>query len=245
MRAQIVEKQKMAAIGQIAAGVAHEVCNPLSSISSVIQMLRRDERNARYSEQFNLIDMHIERISTVVRQLINMARPGSNQFQPIDMRSVLEGAVRIVSFDKRAQNINVAFEESEVPLRTYGLPDQIQQAVINLLFNALDAMPNGGTLTLRAISRGNRIVVEVEDTGCGIAKEVGRRVFEPFFTTKDPGRGTGLGLAVTYGVIQKHGGTIDFTSTPGNGTLFTFEIPILDKSPDSQNDFDYGTAGRR
>jgi len=114
---------------------------------------------------------------------------------------------------------------------TFGLSGQLQQLFINLLLNAYDAMPDGGELTIRVQRRVRKIVASVEDTGCGIAAEVGRRVFEPFFTTKEPGQGAGLGLAVCYNVVEKHGGRIDFDSTPAIGTTFTVEIPILTEPP--------------
>jgi signal transduction histidine kinase len=113
------------------------------------------------------------------------------------------------------------------------LPGQLQQVFINLSLNALDAMPDGGTLTIRADRKRKAILVSVRDTGEGIPPAVGRRIFEPFFTTKQPGQGTGLGLAVSYGVVQKHGGAIDFQSSVGGGTLFTVELPVLDRTPDA------------
>ncbi|UCC30141.1 MAG: GHKL domain-containing protein, partial [Phycisphaerales bacterium] len=113
--------------------------------------------------------------------------------------------------------------------------DQLQQVFINLALNALDAMPNGGKLTIRVQKRRRNIIVRVQDSGCGIKPETGRQVFEPFFTTKEPGHGTGLGLAVSYSIVQKHGGSIDFNSTVGQGTVFTVQIPIAHRPPDGQS----------
>lgn len=233
MRTQMIEKEKMVAVGQIAAGVAHEVGNPLSSISSIVQMLQRKQSSAVVGEQLDLIETHIERISAIVRQLVGLARPRPEQWELVDIGRILEAAVRLIAFDRRARKVDVDFEPPTSLPRTYGLKGQLEQVFINLSLNALDAMPDGGKLTIRAENTRGGIILRVTDTGDGIALETGRRVFEPFFTTKEPGHGTGLGLAVSYGIVQKHGGTIAFSSTAGKGTVFTVQIPVLDKPPDT------------
>jgi len=233
LRAQIIEKEKMAAVGQIAAGVAHEVGNPLSSISAIVQMLRRGRSDPAMTEQLDLIQTHIQRISAIVRQLVTMARPTAENWEWIDVGKVLDEAVRLISFDRRARNIEIVFEPPRQPLGTCGLRGELQQVFINLAINALDAMPEGGRLRIRIYPDAacGRIITSFEDTGGGIPPETGRRVFEPFFTTKEPGHGTGLGLAVSYGIVQKHGGTIDFRSVPGQGTVFIVELPVLRRPP--------------
>lgn len=233
MRAQMLEKEKMVAVGQIAAGIAHEVGNPLSSISSIVQVLQRNGGTEGVPKQLDLIQAHIHRISTIVRQLVTMARPGAEQWELVAIGPILEDAVRLVAFDQRARRVEIDVETSQSLPQTYALRGQLEQVFINLSLNALDAMPNGGKLTIRAESERGNIIVRVRDTGSGIVPETGRRVFEPFFTTKEPGRGTGLGLAVSYGVVQKHGGTIDFRSTSGVGTEFTVQLPVLDEPLES------------
>ena len=138
-----------------------------------------------------------------------------------------------VSEYHRARSVDIDFQRAATSLETYGLKGQLQQVFINLSLNALDAMPTGGRLMIRSEAKRGNISVQVRDTGGGITPETGRKVFEPFFTTKEPGHGTGLGLAVSYGIIQKHGGTIDFSSTPGEGTVFTVQIPILVNAPET------------
>jgi signal transduction histidine kinase len=231
MRAQLVERQKMVAIGQIGAGVAHEVRNPLSSISSVVQMLKRRGATGDVASELDVIESHIERIASTVRQLIGMARPTVEGWERVDLGDTLTEAVRLVRFDPRASNVSIQYSPPRKLPSTYALPGQVQQLFINLLLNAFDAMPDGGTLGIRAQRRVRKIVVSIEDTGGGIAPEVGRRVFEPFFTTKEPGQGAGLGLAVCYNVVEKHGGRIEFDSRPGGGTIFTVEFPILAEAP--------------
>ena len=232
MRAQLVEKEKMVAIGQMASGIAHEVGNPLSSISSIVQMLKRAKGWQPANDQLDLIQTHIRRISATVRQLVSLARPTSDGWELLDLGRVLEEAVRLISFDRRARDVEIDYQQLGSLPATFGLKGQLEQVVINLALNALDAMPEGGKLTIRAEQRRPHIVVRIADTGIGIPDELGRRVFEPFFTTKEAGRGTGLGLSVSYGIVQKHGGSIDFTSPPGQGTEFTVKIPIVDEPPD-------------
>ncbi len=231
MRAQMVEKEKMAAIGQIASGIAHEIGNPLSSISSIVQMLKRSRANGSVSEQLDLIQTHIQRISAIVRQLVSLARPTVERWELADVRQILDETIRLIGFDHRARKVEIDYEPPESLPPTYGLAGELQQVFINLTLNALDAMPDGGRLTIRAGRRRGAIVIRVQDNGCGIPADKGQRIFEPFFTTKEPGEGTGLGLAVSYGIVQKHGGTIDFTSEPDKGTEFVVRIPILEKAP--------------
>jgi signal transduction histidine kinase len=195
MRAQMVEKEKMVAVGQMAAGIAHEVGNPLSSISSVVQMLKRGQLDVLQKDQLELIETHIQRITGTVRQLVSLARPGGAQWEWVSVGETLAEAVQLVGFDRRARNVEIDFTRPASLPRTYALRSELQQVFINLALNALDAMPNGGKLTIRAVKRRRDIVVSVEDTGGGIAPQMGRRVFEPFVSTKEPGQGTGLGLA--------------------------------------------------
>lgn len=243
MQAQMVEKEKMVAVGQIAAGIAHEVGNPLSSISSIVQMMKRSRSNGAMTEQLDLIEIHIQRISVIVRQLVSLARPGPDRWELVSISDALEEVVRLVGFDRRARNVDITFKPAKSLPLTYGLQGQLQQVFINLSLNALDAMDKGGKLTIYAQRKLGKIMVHIEDTGCGIEPEAGRRIFEPFFTTKQPGQGTGLGLAVSYSIIQKHGGTIDFHSTIGNGTTFIVEIPVLDNPPEEHNGSGYRSAG--
>jgi len=245
IRAQMVEKEKMVAIGQMASGIAHEVGNPLSSISSIVQMLKRGRPRGLEADQLDLIETHIQRISATVRQLVSLARPAAARWEWVCVGRTLAEAVQLIGFDRRARNVEIDFGPLPSLPRTYAMRSELQQVFINLALNALDAMSDGGKLTARAVKSKRDIVVTVEDTGCGIAPQMGRRVFEPFVSTKEPGHGTGLGLAVSYGIIQKHGGTIDFRSTNGQGTVFTVSLPILNQPPDAENGTNHGTTGRR
>jgi signal transduction histidine kinase len=242
MRTELVEKNKMVAIGHIAAGVAHEVGNPLSSISSVVQMLKRSGTNSHMAEQLDLIEVHIQRISNTVRRVGSLARPVPEHWERVDITRALEEIIRLVraleeiirlvSFDHRAQNIDIHFHRGATPACTYALRGQLEQVFINLVLNALDAMPDGGELNIHAEQDDGHIRVRVRDTGSGIPVDTGRRVFDSFFTTKPPGQGTGLGLSVSHNIVQDHGGAIDYTSAAGKGTEFVVQIPSLDKPPE-------------
>lgn len=234
MRTQMVEKEKMVAIGQMASGIAHEVGNPLSSISSIVQMVKRSEPNHRVKEQLDLIETHIRRISGTVRQLVTLARPGVQRWELTDLVQTLRDALKLIGFDRRARNVEIIFDPPESVPVTFALRGELQQVLINLGLNALDAMPEGGRLTVALAAMPRELIVRMTDTGIGIDAATGRRIFEPFFTTKEAGQGTGLGLSVSYGIIQKHGGRIDFSSTLGKGTTFTVQIPIWDSPPEVQ-----------
>lgn len=234
MRTQMVEKEKMVAIGQMATGIAHEVGNPLSSISSIVQIVKRSEPKDRVVEQLDLIETHIRRISGTVRQLVSFARPGSQRWELTDLAQTLRDALQLIGFDRRARNVEIVFDPPESVPVTFALRGELQQVLINLGLNALDAMPEGGRLTVELTARPQELVVRMTDTGIGIDETTGRRIFEPFFTTKEAGQGTGLGLSVSYGIVQKHGGRIEFTSIPGKGTTFTVQIPIWDNPPEVQ-----------
>jgi len=243
MRQQMVEKQKMVAIGQIAAGIAHEVGNPLSSISSVTQLLKRHHPNSHMSEQLDIIGTHIKRISDIVQQLVTLARPGPESWVQGDIGRPLRDAMQLISFDKRARNVEIDFDPPAPLPKTQALLGQFQQVFLNLGLNAFDAMPSGGTLAVRAKQEVGTLVFTFEDTGSGMPPDVQRRIFDPFFTTKEPGQGTGLGLAVSHSIVQKHGGRIECRSVVGQGTTFTIHVPILDNPPDTNDASDNHTSG--
>jgi|GEM_PF-1620826 len=233
MRGQMIEKEKMVAIGQMAAGIAHEVGNPLSSISSIVQMVKRSEPAERVSEQLDLIETHIRRISTTVRQLVSLARPGTQRWELVDVAQTARDAVQLIGFDKRARNVEIDCAAPNGFPMTYALRGELQQVFINLGLNALDAMADGGKLSIRFAQRHRELTVQFSDTGSGIDEAIGQHIFEPFFTTKEAGRGTGLGLSVSYGIMRKHGGRIEYTTTLGHGTTFDVRIPIWDQPPDA------------
>lgn len=230
----VAKAEKLAAVGRLAAGVVHEINNPLATISACAEALesRVDEGvfgnsldTADLSEYLELIRNEAFRCKTITTGLLDFSRVRTGNRHEIDLGEVIKSSANLLLHQKRGENI--AFEldiEEELPLinADEGL---IQQAIIALATNAIDAMPEGGILTFKAFTEKRRVAIEVKDTGIGISQEDISKIFEPFFTTKEVGKGTGLGLAVCYGIITDHGGRLNVRSNIGKGTVFTIYLP--------------------
>ncbi|HYP54462.1 MAG TPA: ATP-binding protein, partial [Pyrinomonadaceae bacterium] len=228
MNEHLVRTEKLAAAGTLAAGVAHEVNNPLASISSLIQILQsRPNADAETQEMLRLIQTQIARITQVLRDMMDFARARAPERAPLDVSNVLETSARLASFDKAFKRLRLStdFDANAPPVPADA--DQLQQVFLNLLLNARDAMPEGGELNLRTRydEPAGEVVVEISDTGQGIAPDALAHVFDPFFTTKPAGTGTGLGLAVCYGIVSAHGGRIDIGPNNGRGTRVRVALP--------------------
>lgn len=227
--------EKLAAVGRLAAGVVHEINNPLATISACAESLESRVNDGDFGsspeaedlrEYLGLIRSEAFRCKAITNGLLDFSRVRSGNRLPIDIGDLLRSSANLVSHQKRGNNIDFKFEISE-PLPLINADGgQIQQAIIALATNAIDAMPSGGTLTFRAFAiNERRVTIEVQDTGIGIPSENMSKVFEPFFTTKEVGKGTGLGLAVCYGIITEHGGRLSVRSNLGVGTTFTIFLP--------------------
>jgi len=224
---QMRQSERLATVGHLAAGVAHEVGNPLTSISSLVQVMERKTDDEFIHKNLKKIKEHISRITKIVRELVDFSRPSSIQSTNTQVNETIQSAVGLLKYDGRCQNITFALDlESSLP-RIKCVPDQIHQVLVNLLLNSIDAMQeNGETITVSTKSSNGTVQIAVEDEGIGMTKEVKEKVFEPFFTTKDVGKGTGLGLSVSHGIITKMGGRIMVESIPNKGSTFTIELPI-------------------
>jgi two-component system NtrC family sensor kinase len=227
---QLSRTEKLAALGTLSAGVAHEVNNPLASISSLIQILQKKSNlDDDTKEMLNLISGQITRISGVTRSMLDFAHPQTAARSELNINQVLETSLRLASFDKSFQRLSLSKQfDQHIPQITAD-KDQLQQVFLNLLLNARDAMPKGGKLEINTKFDETRreIIVEIADTGTGISAENLKQIFDPFFTTKTAGQGTGLGLAVCYGIITAHGGRIETASNNGHGTRFTVILPSI------------------
>lgn len=222
---QLARAERLAAMGTLAAGVAHEVNNPLASISSLVQMMKsKADEDTR--EKLDLISTQIERITQVTKDLTNFARVRPAARRSVDINAVVESGIRLASFDSDFQKLELTRDLAEVLPEIHADGDQLQQVILNLLLNARDAMPNGGKLKVTTSVRDALVEIAVEDSGAGIDESVRKQLFDPFFTTKPAGKGTGLGLAVCYGIITAHNGYIDVESANGTGTKFTVTLPI-------------------
>jgi len=229
-QAQLVQSEKLSSLGRLAASIAHEINNPLAGILTYSKLIIRtfesspDPQVAAAVKQLRLVQRETERCSAIVRNLLDFARERPLTLKDISVNQVVEEALVLVGNQARLANVVIEKRLGDVPpvRADFG---QIRQALINLIINACDAMPQGGRLTLETAADEAAGVVEVRigDTGCGIPADVLPRVLDPFFTTKD--KGTGLGLSVVYGIVERHGGSLDIASQVGVGTTVTIRLP--------------------
>jgi signal transduction histidine kinase len=225
---QLQISEKMASIGLLAAGVAHEVNTPLTGISSYTQMLLE---NADPTDPRTLLLEKIERqtfrAAKIVNGLLTLSRPGTpgGERTPVDLNGVITDVFSLLEHQFEVGSIRVRRELSPTPVRVLGIEHQLQQVFLNLFLNARDAMPRGGWLTVTTRAEVRSVVAEIADTGSGVPPEHLARIYDPFFTTKAIGRGTGLGLSISYGIVHEHDGSIRCDSAVGQGTRFTLTLP--------------------
>jgi PAS domain S-box-containing protein len=227
---QLVHTQKMESMGTLAAGIAHEVGNPLASISSIVQVLLRTTTDEFQQGKLNLVQSQIQRINKIIRDLVDFSRPSNYQLQPTDVTKILMDAVEIVKLGKKAKSVTFVTDiTTQIPM-LYLVPDQLSQVFINIFLNGVDAIDGKpGKMISTAHQDGEKVYITISDDGCGILPENLPKIFEPFFTTKKVGEGTGLGLWVSYGIIKSLRGDITVTSTPGKGTTFCVSLPLISK----------------
>jgi PAS domain S-box-containing protein len=226
---QLRLSEKMAAIGLLAAGVAHEVNTPLTGISSFTQMLlERSEPEDPNRQLLEKIERQTFRAAKIVNSLLNLARPSEGEAAPIDINAVIGDVLSLLEHQFKTSHIQVRRELESPGVIVRGVEYKLQQVFLNLFLNARDAMQKGGWLAVSSRVEGGEAIVELSDTGAGIPAEHLARIYDPFFTTKADGRGTGLGLSVTYGIVQEHGGTLTCESTPGQGTRFRLVLAAVE-----------------
>jgi two-component system NtrC family sensor kinase len=225
---QLQHSEKMASIGLLAAGVAHEVNTPLAGISSYTQMLkaRLDPGDGR-AQLLEKIETQSFRAAKIVHNLLNFARSSGAEMETLDLNKLIQDVLSLVEHQLEGAKIRTRLELGDGLPPVRGNENRLQQVFFNLVLNARDAMPSGGWLSIRTWVEDDTVIAEVGDTGVGIKREDIKRIYDPFFTTKGIGRGTGLGLSVSYGILQDHGGAIFVDSTPGQGTRFQVALPAL------------------
>jgi two-component system NtrC family sensor kinase len=231
-QAQLVHSNRLSAVGAMYAGLSHEINNPLGILCARVQLLLGSapdkHLDAETVQDLAVIERQAGRIAAIVRGLLAFTRKADAPMQPVDVNAVVRDVVTLVEKPLLAQRVDVRAELQPALPPLVGSPEQIAQVLVNLVNNARDAMPDGGTLTLRTRARGGQVVAEVRDTGPGLAPEVERRLFEPFFTTKPVGRGTGLGLSVSYGIARAHGGQLTGANVEGGGARFELSLPAAE-----------------
>jgi signal transduction histidine kinase len=225
MEDQITHSEKLASIGRLVAGIAHEIGNPLTSIFSFVQILRDMENDDFKKESLDTIYFHINRISEILKQLTGFTKaPVKGKEGPCNINDVINTSIRLIQYDKKAKNIQIESDLKDSLPEIIADENQLAQVFVNLTLNAIDAMPDGGTLRVRSRKNNGTISIEFEDEGTGIPDEDLSRIFDPFFTTKE--KGTGLGLSVSFGIVKKMGGTLRAQRRPEKGTIFSIDLPV-------------------
>jgi len=229
LQQQLLTSEKLASVGLLSAGVAHEINTPLTGISSYIQILQKKLSNSPHSQILKKIETQTDRVGKIVKNLLNLARnPSKSSLQQINLKESLRSIISLIDYKLKNMNINLKLDLKDVK-PVWAQEDRIQQVFINIILNALDAMPDGGTLGISLYQQEDYNAVEIKDTGVGIKGQHLANIFDPFFTTKGFGKGTGLGLSISYAIIKEHEGHIDVKSIVGKGTVFTIFIPIKQK----------------
>ncbi len=234
--ARVVQSHKLAALGELSAGIAHEINNPLAIIGREAELMEhllessfggQDEAKRELRESIGEVARQIERCKEITRNLLSFARKMEPVFQKTDLNRLVEDMVKLVERETQGMGIQILrdYYQGLDPIRTD--PPGLRQVVLNLLNNARQATSQGGTITVRTRpAAGGAVELEVQDTGCGIPREHQARIFDPFFTTKAHGKGTGLGLSICHGIVSRIGGRIGVRSEVGRGSSFTVWLPM-------------------
>lgn len=226
-QAQLLHSEKLAAMGRLSATIAHEVNNPLGIIKNYLHLMRQGpESSDATAENLKIVSEEVDRIADIVRRLLDFHRPASPGVQELDLWQVLDDCLKLMRQSHHSQHVEVILPATREPAPVTANGEELKQVFLNLFMNALDAMPNGGRLTVNVLRRRTSLLAQVADTGTGVAPEHMPRLFEPFFTTKQEGQGTGLGLYVCYGIIKRWGGRISVRNRLEGGTLFNVRLPL-------------------
>jgi C4-dicarboxylate-specific signal transduction histidine kinase len=222
----MIQHEKMVALGQMAAGVTHEIANPLASMDSVLQLMQRRPDRLK-PESVATLRQQVERITQIIQQMKAFAHPAEAQRQMLPLNEVVGNALDMIRFDKRIQRVQIERQYAADAGVVSMLPQALQQVLVNLIINAVDAMSATPQpqLVVRTLREEGFCIVEVQDNGQGIVPEHMDRLFEPFFTPKPVGKGTGLGLSISYSLVQRMGGSITARSEPGAGSTFSVRLP--------------------
>lgn len=221
---QLLLADKLSALGRTAAGLAHEIKNPLAAIKGMTQAMEQNMGDPEFQKDFReVVPREIDRLNNLVEGLVRLGRTPKLQFSQVDLNALLENTLKLYEGRCRSHHIRIARELGRLP-EIKADPEQLNQVFTNLVLNAIQAMPGGGTLTISSQRRDDLVMIEIADTGRGIAEEKLKDIFEPFFSTKE--EGMGLGLAITYKIIKDHHGEIEVESNVGKGTRFSLALPL-------------------
>lgn len=227
---QLVQAEKLAALGQLSARVAHEVNNPLGIIKNYLLMIRDDlAAHAKPTENVQIVTEEVDRIASIVRQLLDMFRPRNEGFAETDVEEVIDETILLLSLHAQKGRVDIDKRFSSPLPHVHASPEQLKQVFLNLMINACDFMPGGGTITISGFTENQHLNLTFCDTGPGIPADNFAKIFEPFFTTKAAGKGTGLGLSVCESIMRAHGGQISAANNAKGGACFTISLPLRGK----------------
>jgi len=234
LQQRLLTSEKLASIGLLSAGVAHEINTPLTGISSYIQMLQKKLTDTHYAQILEKVEAQTDRVARIIKNLLAFARnPSDTSFHRVDIKESLEEILSLIDYKLKNMNIRLDLELNPIP-PIHAQGERLQQVFINIILNALDAMPQGGTLGIRLTEGEGQAIVRISDTGTGIKPEHLTHIFDPFFTTKGIGKGTGLGLSISYAIVKEHDGHIQVASEIGKGSAFTITLPKGPGAPPDQ-----------
>ncbi len=224
---QTIQSEKLAEVGRLTAGIAHEINNPLAMVSYATELLKREQPLSNFQEEMlEKIEMEIERLKTLTGGLLSFSSNRETQNRVVNLNDLITDVLKLLRFELQRKSVQLETELSEIPVITAD-PNKIKQVIINLVMNAAHAMRGHGKVVLRTLLKPDGMLeLQVEDNGPGIAPELQKRVFAPFFTTKSEGEGTGLGLYICQNIINGHGGSITLESQPAAGTIFRVRLPV-------------------
>jgi len=231
LKEELTHSERMKAVAMIASGLAHEIKNPLTAIQTFTEYLPQKKNDHKFIDQYTrIVGQETQRINSLMQELLIFAKPSEPKFESINPDALIQNVINLLSPQLAKFNIKTSIELTNSPIQIQADPSLLKQALLNIIMNAIDSMPNGGELHVIPRSASQRseptrqsLAIEISDTGCGISPEDLKHIFEPFFTKKE--KGTGLGLAITQGIIEKHGGTIKVESKIGQGTTFKITLP--------------------
>lgn len=233
-RVKMAQREKMVAIGQMASGIAHEIGNPLASLSSVVQYLQRKIGTPEQDRYLGMIEKQVDRISMILKRMLSLSRPATSEYKWTDINKTIDGTLSLIRFDERAKAVAIkSIPNHELPM-VWLNPQHLEQVLLNIVTNALDAMvakksEQQHILEVTREFRDEMVEIRISDTGIGMSSDVCRRAFESFFTTKEIGKGTGLGLYISYNLLSEIDGTIRLDSEPDRGTKVTIRVPVRPK----------------
>ncbi len=228
---RFTKSEKLSSLGKLAAGIAHEINNPLSNVSINVEMLEREVKDGKdrdkMEERFRAIERNLYLASKIAKELLSFSSDRQLEFEFVGIGGIIQNTIDLLGPMKRDYQFNIDVNENS---QVKAIPWKLEEVLLNVLINAMEAMPDGGEIDIKNWKIGDEVVIKISDRGVGIRPEDLDRVLDPFFTTKEVGEGTGLGLSICFGIMETHGGTIEIRSKQGEGTTVALTLPAGDKS---------------